>query len=51
MAAFTQGLSRLTGTDVDVEALKAILIFFGIGLFLSLLAIEACGLDLSLGFL
>jgi hypothetical protein len=50
MIAFVQAISRLTKTDVDVEPLKAVLIFCGIGLLLSLLAIEAYGLDFSVGF-
>jgi hypothetical protein len=37
-------------TDVDSEPLKAILIFSGIGLLLSLIAIQAYGLDFSVGF-
>jgi len=50
MTAFAQALSRLTGMDVDVESLKTVLIFSGIGLFVSLLAIETYGLDLSVAF-
>jgi len=50
MTAFVQAISRLTRTDVDVEALKTVLIFCGIGLLVSLLAIETYGLDLSVGF-
>ena len=50
MTALLQTLSRLTRTDVDVEPLKKVLIFCGIGLLASLLAIEAYGLDLSIGF-
>jgi len=50
MTAFVQAISRLTRTDVDSEPLKAILIFSGIGLLLSLVAIQAYGLDLSVGF-
>jgi hypothetical protein len=34
----------------DVEALKEVLIFCGIGLLVSLLAIETYGLDSSVGF-
>lgn len=49
MTALVQALSRLTGTDFDVESLKTILIFCGIGLVLSLLAIETYGLDFSAG--
>ena len=50
MTAFVQAISRLTRTDVEAEPLKAILIFSGIGLLLSLIAIQAYGLDLSVGF-
>jgi hypothetical protein len=50
MTAIIQAISRLTRTEVDSEPLKAILIFSGIGLLLSLVAIQAYGLDLSVGF-
>jgi hypothetical protein len=50
MTAFVQAISRLTRTDGDIEPLKAVLIFCGIGLLLSLFAIETYGLDLSDGF-
>jgi hypothetical protein len=50
MTAIIQAISRLTRTDVESEPLKAILIFSGIGLLLSLLAIQTYGLDLSVGF-
>ena len=50
MTAFVQAISRLTRTDVEIEPLKAVLIFSGIGLLLSLLAIQTYGLDLSAGF-
>jgi hypothetical protein len=50
MTAFVQAISQLTRIDIDVEPLKPLLIFSGIGLLVSLLAIEAYGLDLSVGF-
>ena len=50
MTAIIQAASRLTRTDVDAEPLKTVLVFSGIGLLLSLLAIETYGLDLSVGF-
>ena len=50
MTAIIQAVSRLTRTDVDAEPLKTVLVFSGIGLLLSLLAIETYGLDLSAGF-
>jgi hypothetical protein len=48
MADIARALSRASGTPVDVETLKTILIFCGIGLFVSLLSISY-GLDLSGG--
>ena len=50
MTAIIQAASRLTRTDVDAEPLKTVLVFSGIGLLLSLLAIETYGLDLSAAF-
>ena len=50
MTAIIQAISRITRTDVDSEPLKTVLIFSGIGLLLSLLAIQTYGLDLSDGF-
>jgi hypothetical protein len=50
MTAIAHVISRATGTEVDVDSLSAVLIFSGIGLAVSLLAITAYGLDLSSGF-
>jgi hypothetical protein len=50
MTAIAQAISRVTGTEIDVDSLSAVLIFCGIGLTVSLFAIEAYGLDLSCGF-
>jgi hypothetical protein len=50
MTVLAQALSRLTKADVDVEALEAISIFCAIGLLLTLIAIKAYGLDLSVAF-
>ena len=50
MTAIIQAISQLTGTDVEIEPLKAVIIFSGIGLLLSLIAIQAYGLDFSVGF-
>ena len=50
MTALAQALSRLTRTDVDIDSLEATCIFCSIGLLLSLLAIKAYGLDLSVAF-
>ncbi len=49
MAAIARVLSRVSGTEVDVETLKTIAIFCGVGLFVSLL-LATYGLDLSPGF-
>ncbi len=50
MTAIAQVISRATGTAVDADSLSAVLIFSGIGLAVSLLAIKAYGLDLSYAF-
>jgi hypothetical protein len=49
MAAIARVLSRATGTDVDVEIVKTLAMFCGVGLFVSLL-MATYGLDLSVGF-
>jgi len=49
MTALAQTISRLSGIHVDVESLRAILIFCAAGLLLSLL-FATYGLDLSPGF-
>jgi hypothetical protein len=49
MAAIAKALSRVSGTQVDIETLKTIAIFCGIGLSVSLIA-ALYGLDLSAGF-
>jgi hypothetical protein len=49
MAAIARALSRVTGTDIDVEVLKTVAMFCGVGLFVSLLLLSY-GLDLSAGF-
>ena len=49
MAAIAQTLSRVSGIQVDIEILKSIAIFFGVGLAVSLL-LASYGLDLSPGF-
>ena len=48
-AAIARVLSRISGTDVEVEILKTIGIFCGLGLLVSLL-VASYGLDLSAGF-
>jgi len=49
MAAIAKVLSRATGTEVDVEVLKTVTIFCGVGLLVSLLA-AGYGLDLGAGY-
>jgi hypothetical protein len=49
MAAIARALSHVTGTDVDVEIVKTIAMFCGVGLMVSLL-LAGYGLDLSQGF-
>jgi hypothetical protein len=49
MAALAKVLSRASGTRVDVETLKTILMFCGVGLTVSLM-LASYGVDLSPGF-
>jgi hypothetical protein len=49
MAAVAKALSRVSGTQVDIETAKTIAIFCGVGLSVSLIAVSY-GLDLSAGF-
>ncbi len=49
MVAIAKALSRVSGTQVNIETLKAIAIFCGAGLTVSLLLVSY-GLDLSAGF-
>jgi hypothetical protein len=49
MAAIARALSLATGTDVDVETIKTVAMFCGVGLLVSLLLVTY-GLDLSGGF-
>jgi hypothetical protein len=49
MVAIARTLSRVTGTQIDVEEIKPILIFCGVGLTVSFLLISY-GIDLSVGF-
>jgi hypothetical protein len=49
MAAIARVLSRASGTEVDVEVLKTVAMFCGVGLFVSLL-LATNGLDMSAGF-
>ena len=49
MTEIARTLSRITGLEVEVESLKSVLIFTGISLIVSLLAVQTFGLDLSAG--
>ena len=50
MTQIAQTLSRMTGHEIDAHSLEPVLVFSGIGLIISLLAVQAYGLDLSVGF-
>jgi hypothetical protein len=47
MVAIARALSRASGTDIDVETLKTLVLFCGVGLAVSLL-LAGLGVDLSL---
>ena len=49
MTAIARAFSRVSGAQVDIETLKIVAIFCGIGLSVSLIAV-VYGLDLSEGF-
>jgi hypothetical protein len=49
MVAIARALSRASGTNVDVDTLKTLLMFCGVGLTVSLI-LASYGLDLSPGF-
>ena len=49
MAAIARALSRVTGTQADVETIKTLAIFCGVGLTVSLI-LASYGFDLSAGF-
>lgn len=50
MIAIAKALSRVSGTEVDVESLKTVAMFCGVGLLASLLFLVTYGLDLGPGF-
>jgi hypothetical protein len=53
MAALVHALSQAFGTDAEIESLKIVAIFSGLGLLVSLLCVLSFltyGLDLSPGF-
>ena len=49
MATIARVLSRASGTEVDIETLKTVVMFCGVGLTVSLMC-ASYGLDLSAGF-
>ena len=49
IAAIARGLSRASGTQVDDETLKVLVVFCGLGLVVALL-FAASDLDMSIGF-
>jgi hypothetical protein len=49
MAALAKALSHVTGTQVEIDDLKSVFIFCGVGLLISLL-LACCGLDLGAEF-
>jgi hypothetical protein len=49
MATIARVLSRASGTEIDVETIKTIVMFCGVGLTVSLM-LASYGLDLSPGF-
>jgi hypothetical protein len=49
MLAIARALSRASGANVDVDTLKTLLVFCGVGLTVSLI-LASYGLDLSPGF-
>jgi hypothetical protein len=49
MATIARVLSRASGTDVDVETIKTLVMFCGVGLTVSMM-IASYGVDLSPGF-
>jgi hypothetical protein len=50
LAAIARGLSRASGTQVDDETLKVIVVFCGLGLVVLLLLAASGDLDMSIGF-
>jgi hypothetical protein len=49
MAIIARVLSRASGTDVDVETIKTLVMFCGVGLTVSMM-LASYGVDLSPGF-
>jgi hypothetical protein len=50
MTHIAQVLSRVSGYEIKAQSLEPVLIYCGIGLVVSLLAVQTYGLDLSPGF-
>jgi hypothetical protein len=49
MTVIAKALSRISGTNIDIETLKTIIMFCGVGLTVSLMY-ASYGLDLGPGF-
>jgi hypothetical protein len=49
MATIARVFSRASGADVDVETIKILVMFFGVGLTVSMM-LASYGVDLSPGF-
>ena len=49
MTAFVQAISRVSRTEIEIDAFTAIVLFCGAGLLASLM-VASYGLDLSPGF-
>jgi hypothetical protein len=49
MAAIARALSRASGAEIDVETLKIVIMFCGVGLTVSMM-VASYGVDLSPGF-
>jgi hypothetical protein len=49
MATIARVLSRASGTDVDIEIIKTLVMFCGVGLTVSMM-VASYGVDLSPGF-
>jgi Na+/H+ antiporter NhaA len=49
MAAFARALSRASGTEIEVETLKSVIMFCGVGFTVSMM-LASYGVDLAPGF-
>jgi len=50
MTAIAHTISNISGIDIDVESLRTVTIFCGVGLVVSIAVCLTYGLDLSPGF-